>query len=413
MSESNIYRYELKNGLRGIHIPAPGQIAHCAVMIHAGTRDEPEKRQGLAHFIEHTLFKGTKKRKTLQVLSCLDAVGGELNAYTSKEITCIYASFTLPYLDRAADLLSDILLNSTFPEREIEKEKEVVAEEIRMYLDTPSEQVFDEFESAVFGTHPLGRNILGTEDSLARITRNDLLAFVKKHYHSGQIVLCTSGDFSKTQAMEIAERYFGTLAHRSVSRPAKPFRAYKAAAHDKHNDTHQAHCIIGAPAYSVKHKNRTALALVANVLGGPAMNSRLSLSIREKNGLAYAVEAGYTPFTDTGLFHVYFGTDPQNVARCMELVHKELRMLREKTLSPVQLSAAKRQLKGQLALAQENRLNMLLGCGKSLLVQGKILPVEKIYEAVDAVSAVQMRETANEIMNHERLSSLFLRPAKA
>jgi len=398
--------YELKNGLRGLHLSSPGSISHCAILVKAGTRDEPEGKEGLAHFIEHTLFKGTKKRRAIQILNCLDAVGGELNAYTTKEVTCIHASFTQNYLDRAADLISDIVLHSVFPAAEIKKEKEVVAEEIRMYLDTPSEQVFDDFETGVFRGHALGRNILGTEKSLSGLTRDDLSDFIRSYYHAPNMVFCTCGAFTPAQAEELAQKWFGKLSSRGVKHLRKPFRNYHPAQALQPRDTHQAHNVTGAPAYGLKHPRRTALSLLVNLLGGPAMNSRLSLSIREKHGLAYAVEAGYTPYSDNGLFHVYFGTDPQHLEKCSALVQKELKRLREKPLGAAQLHAAKRQLRGQLALLQEHRLNVLLGCGKSLLMQNRVQPLEKIFADIDALDAKTLRDTANEIMDEKNLSSL-------
>ncbi|TND08145.1 MAG: peptidase M16 domain-containing protein [Bacteroidetes bacterium] len=407
---SEILTYVLPNGLRGIHIPAKSPVVHTAVMVKAGARDEPEESEGLAHFIEHTLFKGTRRRSMLQVLNCLDTYGGEINAYTTKEETCLYASTPLKYFRLSADLLSDIVLHATFPEKELEKEKEVVIEEIQMYLDSPSEQIFDDFESAVFSGHELGCNILGTVSSLHRMKRRQLQQFIRKHYHAPAMVLCTSGDLTLTQVKQTALDFFAALpSDTPVLSRKKPSR-YRVSDKTVKRDTHQAHCMMGVPAYGAGHRKRTTLALLTNLLGGPAMNSRLHLSIREKNGLAYSVEAGYSVYSDSGLFTIYTGTDKQNISRCSEIIGRELKKLRDQPLGATALHAAKRQLKGQLALSRENRLNVLLSAGKSMLVHNRIFSLEEIFGQIDAVSAAGMQETANEIFDPKHLSQLVYLP---
>lgn len=394
--------YELPNGLRGLHLPTPGAVTHLAVMIRAGARNETAADSGIAHFIEHTLFKGTKKRNNISILNCLDKVGGELNAYTTKEITCLHASFANRYLELAADLLSDICCNSTFPAKEIEKEKEVIAEEIRMYLDTPGEQIFDDFESMLYGTHPLGNTILGNERCIRKLKTAQLLAFIRTHYRAPNMILCSTGDFSVEQMKTVAAKWFSGLpaAPAAVLKQPKPRKLRKGYEHLS-RDTFQGHCITGGAAFPINHPERSAQALLLNVLGGPAMNSRLNITIREKKGLAYAAEAGSTGFTDSGFFSVYVGTEAQHIEKCLALVHKEFKLLREKTFSPATLAGAKRQYVGQLMLMQENRLSVMLSYGKGLLLSGKVITFDEVARRVEKVTAAEIRETANTLLQPE------------
>lgn len=392
--------YELPNGMRGIHLPAAGPVTHLAVMVKAGARNETELHSGIAHFIEHTLFKGTRKRNNLAIINCLDRVGGELNAYTTKEITCLHASFGSRYLDLAADLLSDICCNATFPAKEIEKEKEVIAEEIRMYLDTPGEQIFDDFENLLFGKHPLGNSILGSEESIRRLKTRDLLSFISTHYRGPNMILCSSGDFTCEQMKAVATRWFGRLPAAPVDIAPQPRpRKFRKGYEHLRRDTFQGHCITGGPGMAMNQPGRAALSLMLNVLGGPAMNSRLNISIREKHGLAYAAEAGGTGFTDSGFFSVYVGTEAQHIEKCLALIHKEFKLLREKTFGTATLAGAKRQYLGQLMLMQENRLSVMLSYGKGLLLGGKVVTFEELATRVEKVTAAEIQETANKLLH--------------
>ncbi len=403
---SEINRFELPNGLRVVHHRVQGEVAHCAILVDAGTRDEPEGLEGLAHFIEHTLFKGTKKRSPMRILEAVDSVGGELNAWTSKEETCIYASVPKKYLGKAVDLIADIVLHAQFPKTELEKEKDVVAEEIRSYQDSPSEQLFDDFETQVFGKHPLGRNILGTEDSLKKFTRADLLQFVKTHYTTSHLVLAISADVETEAIKQLALRHFEHLRSSTRTERRNRFTRYRPQEKTEKRDTHQAHCMIGAPAFSAAHPNRTALALITNVLGGPALNSRLNISIREKAGLAYTVEANYTVYSDSGLFQIYFGTDTSQVDRCMHIIDKELSKFRDQKLSPAKLKAAVRQLEGQLLLNRENKLSVLTNLARQVLLFDRIETPETVQKRLLALSPEQLQDVSQKLFHPKQLSRL-------
>lgn len=401
-----LHRHELKNGLRILHRPAPGEIVHCALLIDAGTRDEPENSEGLAHFIEHVLFKGTIRFRPLQVISRLDAVGGELNAWTTKEEICLYTSSAKQHLARAVDLLAEILQHSTFDAGELEKEKEVIAEEIRMYLDSPSENILDEFESRVFRKHPLGRNILGTEKSLRGLKRSDVQAFVREHFTASRIVFCTTGDVPFTQIIQLAEKHFSELPAGHTTRRRQKYRHYKAHTGHIVRDVHQAHCVLGGIAPDTFDPKRTAATMLLNLLGGPAMNSRLNIAIRERSGLAYSVEAQYNCWSDNGLFHIYFGTDLKQLDRCRTIVDRELKKLREKPLSPAQLRAAQKQLQGQIALAQDGKFNVIMAYARSILLHNRIIGPEEIYRRIEAVDSKSLQSLANELFDPKQMSGL-------
>ena len=349
--EYNIY--SLPNGIRLIHKPVSSLIAHVGLFINAGSRDETAKEHGLAHYIEHAIFKGTKKRKSYHIISRLEDVGGELNAYTTKEETCIHASFLLDDTERAIELISDIAFNSTFPEKEIEKEKDVIIDEINSYKDNPSEQIFDDFESMLFSADPLGRCILGTPDTVRSFTRNDICNFIKKHYNTNQIVLCYVGNIDSKKLVRYFIKYFEGIekSFKSTDRPAVLLNSTTNKIEIK--NTFQAHCIIGTTAYSFKDDKRIALHLLSNYLGGPGMNSKLNMSLRERHGCTYNIESSYTPYIDAGTFMIYFGTDKENLDKCLSLTFKELDLLKKNKLGEIQLSKAKKQLMGQLAIASE------------------------------------------------------------
>ena len=401
------YTRTLENGIRIIHKPVRSVVGHCGIIINAGSRDEKENEHGIAHFIEHVIFKGTQKRKAYHILSRLDDVGGELNAYTTKEETCIYSSFLIQDFERAAELITDITFNSVFPKKEIEKEKEVIIDEINSYKDNPSELIFDEFEEVIFRDHPMGRNILGTPELLKSFTKNDIIRFINNNYHTDQIVFCSVGNITPKKIDKIVEKYLGILPGNRRSHERKPVDSYEPQTKIISRDTYQSHVMIGSPAYSFQHKDRLGLNLLNNLLGGPGMNSRLNLSLREKNGIAYNIESVYTPYDGTGVFSIYYGTDEENLDRSLNIVHKELKKLREKPLGILQLSKAVKQLKGQIAISTDNKENLMLGIGKSYLLYDKVDSLEIIYKKIDRITAKDLQRIANEILDEKDLSTLI------
>ena len=401
------YSKTLDNGIRIIHKPVKSLVGHCAIMINAGSRDEKENEHGIAHFIEHVIFKGTQKRKAYHILSRLDDVGGELNAYTTKEETCIYASFLIQDFERAVELLNDITFNSVFPEKELEKEKEVIIDEINSYKDNPSELIFDEFEEVIFGDDPMGRNILGTPKLLKSFKKEDILNFIKNNYHTDQIVFCSVGNISEKKIDKIARKYFSQIPENRRENKRKEFTDYKPETKTVDKDTWQSHVMIGNIAYPFQHKDRLGLSLLNNLLGGPGMNSRLNLSLREKNGIAYNIESGYTPYDKTGIFSIYFGTDEENIDRSLNIIHRELKRLREKPLGILQLSKAARQLKGQLAISSDNKENLMLALGKSYMLFNKVDSLETAYKKIDKITSADLQRIANEIFDEKQLSMLI------
>jgi predicted Zn-dependent peptidase len=407
------YQYhEFKNGIRLVHRQQRGDVAHLGVIINAGSRDENQDQQGLAHFIEHLIFKGTQKRTNYQVLSRLENVGADLNAFTTKEDTSIYASILSRYYQRAAELLADILFQSSFPEKEIEKEKAVVMDEISSYKDNPAEWIHDEFDELVFKNHPLGRNILGTIEKLKRYSRNDVLRFRDAYYIPSRAVITSVANFSMNKAIAVAERYFSDVLDSHSPMHRQPFSGYTPSAVARKFSRHQAHLLIGNIACDAHDERRYAMALLNNILGGPAMNSRLNIALRERNGIAYNLESNYQPFSDTGLFSIYCGTDESLMSKAIELIHKELHRFRNVSLTTAGLHIAKQQLKGQLTISLESHQNEMLSMGKNMLVYGKIDPVEEIYRKIDTLSAANLMEMANEVFDTSHLSSLIFNNQK-
>lgn len=402
-------RHTLNNGIRIIHSHVKGAVAHCGIVINTGSRDEKPHEQGLAHFIEHVLFKGTNKRKAYHVLSRLENVGGELNAYTTKEETCIHASFLVEDYRRAVELISDIAFNSIFPQKEIEKEKEVVIDEINSYKDTPSEMIFDDFEAMVYPTDPMGYNILGTPEHLQSFTREHILNFIADNYHTDQIVFCFVGDISFKKVVALCETLLGSVteSYRGNGRPQSVSFLKNSMIVDK--ESFQSHILLGNQAYGHDSKNRLGLYLVTNLLGGPGMNSRLSMALRERNGIAYNVESSYTPYCGTGLFNIYLGTDTVNIDRSMNLINKELKKLCNIPLTTLQLHRAARQLKGQIVIGAESLENQMLSMGKSILLYDNIDSIDDICYKIDHITPLQIQDIANEIMHPDNLSTLIFR----
>jgi predicted Zn-dependent peptidase len=400
----------LENGLRVIHLPGSGKIAHMGLFINAGTRDEDPTLNGLAHFIEHTLFKGTLHRKSYHILTRLESVGGDLNAYTTKEETCVYATVLNRDFSRGMDLLSDIILHSTFPDKELKKEKDVILDEINSYKDNPSEEIYDVFEANLFPGHPLGMNILGTREHLLAFRREDALEFTRRFYHPENMVLCTTGGLSLDQVVRYAIRCFGQPVPSACAHNRHPFVYNGTFDLEMKRNTYQVHCIIGGLAYDRRDEKRIPLYLLNNILGGPAMNSRLNLTVRERHGYAYNIESVFLPYSDTGVFSVYLGTDPEKLGKVMELVEKEMKRMREEKLGTLQLSQARKQLTGQIAVANESALNRMHSAGKAYLHDNRLDPAEEIERKIMDVTASDLQDVANEILMPERLSRLVFKP---
>jgi len=399
------YSAVLSNGIRYIHVPTERYVAHLAIVINAGTRDENENEHGIAHFIEHVIFKGTKKRKAYHILSRLEDVGGEIDAYTSKEDTVVYASFLKQYFDRAADLLSDILINSTFPEKELAKEKEVIYDEINSYFDSPSEQIYDDFENKIFDKHPLGYNILGDKKSLKRFTKKDIQAFIQRTYNTDKIVICSIGNLPFEKTKTSIQKYFEPIKENKRTWTRKQFSSYQAFEYIEEANNHQAHCLLGNIAYDSFHEKRKALLLLNNILGGPGLNSRLNLVLREKYGWVYNIESNYTQYSDVGLWSVYFGTDKSNFKKVLKNLRLELDKMANIQLGPNQLNKAKQQIIGQMAMASENNQEMLVGIAKSYMLHNKLDSFEDIKEIVNAITSQQIQEVAQEIFQPNKIST--------
>ncbi len=402
--------FQLSNGIRVIHKPTTGNVAHCGFVINTGSRDETLLENGLAHFIEHAIFKGTLKRKTHHILNRIDSVGGEINAFTTKENTNVYASFTTEYFERAVDLLADIIFNSTFPEKELIKEKEVIIDEIYSYQDTPYEQIYDDFEEQIFKNHPLGMNILGTIESISKLKRDNVISFFNKHYATDEIVLSVVGNIPLKKVKRIAEKYLGTITQRPIAAKRDNYKNYTPQSKSILKDTHQAHCVIGNIAYGSFHEKRNTFMLLNNILGGPAMNSRLNMGLREKYGLTYNIESSYNLYSDVGLFSVYLGTDIKHIDKSIALVKKELKKLKTKKLSSSQLKNAKRQFLGQTTIAEENNCNVMLGQGKSLLLYNKVEDLTTVFEKINAITELDLLDVANEVFDENELSTLLYQP---
>lgn len=363
----------------------------------------------MAHLIEHLIFKGTSRRKAFHILSRMEDVGGEVNAYTTKEETCIHASFLHDYYDRFLDLLSDILFRSTFPEKAIETEKEVVLDEINSYKDSPSEQIYDDFEDQVFMNHPLGRSILGSRELLPKLSREQIISFLEKKYNTDQMVLASVGDISFPKLKKLFERYFKDFPARIRDFHRQPFLQYTPQAKKIRMNTNQVHVVYGNLAYNLNDERRMILHLLTNILAGPGMISRLNLALRERHGYSYNIESNYSPYTDSGIFSVYFSTDKEYVNRCIKLMLHEFSRMQDTLMGGIQLKKAKQQIIGQLAISVENLENQMLSIGKSYLVYGKVDTMETIYKKIENITAVQLRDVAREILNKDNLSSLIFK----
>ena len=401
--------HTLSNGLRIIHEPSSSKVAYCGFAVDAGTRDEAENEQGMAHFVEHLIFKGTRKRKAWHILNRMENVGGDLNAYTNKEETVIYSAFLTEHFGRALELLADIVFHSTFPQNEIEKETEVIIDEIQSYEDTPSELIFDDFEDMIFRNHPLGRNILGRPDLLKKFRSEDAMAFTSRFYQPSNMVFFVLGDFNFQKIVRQVEKLLLYLPLVTVENQRTIPPLYVPEQLVVHKETHQAHVMIGSRGYNAYDDKRTALYLLNNILGGPGMNSRLNVSLRERRGLVYTVESNLTSYTDTGAFCIYFGTDPEDVDTCLKLTYKELKRMRDVKMTSSQLMAAKKQLIGQIGVASDNNENNALGMAKTFLHYNKYESSESVFRRIEALTAEGLLEVANEMFAEEYLSTLIYR----
>ena len=436
--------YTLDNGLRIIHLPSDSKVVYCGYQINAGTRNEEPGEEGLAHFCEHVTFKGTERRKAWHILNCLESVGGDLNAYTNKEGTVYYSAILKEHIARAVDLLSDIVFHSVYPQAEIDKEVEVICDEIESYNDSPAELIYDEFENIIFKGSPLGHNILGTAEQVRAFTTEDALRFTQKLYRPDNAIFFAYGDIDFKKLVKLIGRALADdesdkLAEEKlpqISQITQISRDENSVAEEKsvssvesvghknyqsvgdgiagqtivmQKNTHQAHVMIGTRAYDVNDDRRMPLYLLNNMLGGPGMNAKLNLALREHNGLVYTVESSMVSYGDTGTWSIYFGCDEHDVKRCLRLVRKELDKFMQKPLSDAQLKAAKKQIKGQIGVACDNRENFALDFGKSFLHYGWEKNVDRLYEQVDEITAAQIQAVAQELFDKDRLTTLIFK----
>jgi predicted Zn-dependent peptidase len=402
--------HTLANGIRILLKHSPSTITHCCFVVNAGSRDEPEHKEGLAHFIEHLLFKETEKRNTNQILNRLELVGADLNAYTTKEYTCIHASLLKQHLERTVDLFEDILFHSTFPADEMEKERGVILDEVASYLDQPEEAIQDDFEALLFKNHPIGNNILGTADAVNAFNRADIQHFISTNYNTSEMIFAVFGDYELNKIIKLTEKYFGTVRQNDSGKNRIAPNVNPGSLVIEHKPISQTHCMLGGTAYPAKHPHKYALLLLNNLLGGMGMSSRLNLEIREKYGIAYTIESSYTTFSDTGMFSIYFGTDTEKAERALKLVHKELKKLRENKLGTLQLQQAKQKFIGQIALAEENRMSLIIGMAKSILDFGEVDSLEQIFAKINATSADDLLEISNEIFDIKNMTTLIFEP---
>lgn len=405
--------HQLQNGIRVLHKPSPSNISHACIIINAGSRDEEQSKDGLAHFIEHLLFKETEKRNTSQILNRLELVGADLNAYTTKEYTCVHASFLKPHLERSLDLFEDIVFHSIFPEEEMKKEKEVILDEISSYQDQPDEAINDDFEDLLFEGHTLGRNILGTAQTVQSFKKKDIQQFMKSNYRTDEIVIGILGDYDFKTIVRISEKLFGSVPSNLPARNRTEPRGYTIQNKRFAKPINQAHCVLGTRSFSIHHPYKTGFLLLNNLLGGTGMSSRLNMEIREKYGIAYTIESNYTPMSDTGIFSIYFGTDTEKTEKALKLVHKELKKLRDQKLGPLQLKQAKNKFIGQIALGEENRMGLIISMSKSLMDYGRVDSLEEVFAKINAVTETQILEIANEMFDPKTLSSLVFYPAES
>ena len=400
----------LANGLRVIHLPSVSSVVYCGIGINAGARHEALGEEGVAHFCEHTTFKGTRRRSALQILNCLESVGGDLNAFTNKEDTVFYAAIQREHFSRTVDLLCDIVFCSEYPQHEIEREIDVMCDEIESYNDSPAELIYDEFENLIFRGHPLGHNILGTRQQVQQFTSQHACRFTQRYYRPDNAIFFVYGDIDFDRMVKMLERHC-QVSGDSSPLPSLPVTSQLSPVNPQLssvNSHHQAHVMLGVQTYSYDDPRRMPLFLLNNILGGPGMNARLNLSLRERHGLVYTVESTQVSYSDTGCWSVYFGCDHHDVKRCLRLVHHELDRLMQNPLSERQLQAAKRQLKGQLAIACDNREQFALDFAKHFLHYGQERSIDELLLRIDAITAAQIQDVAQQLFAPEKLQVLTL-----
>jgi predicted Zn-dependent peptidase len=398
---------EFKNGIRLIHRPNQSEVAHFGLIVHTGTRDEETDEHGLAHFMEHMFFKGTHKRSAFQIISRLEDVGGEINAYTTKEETALFASFLKQDYLRAIELIHDIFQHSTFPEKERKKEAEVILSEIQGYDDSPSELIFDRAEELLFPNHAIGRNILGTEDSLKSFRNGVFENFQSKNYATDEMVLSSVGNLPFDLIKKAAEKYFETIPQKSRIRKRLRPETLRGKTVVEERNTYQKHCMMVGEAFALPHQKRLQLYLLNNILGGPGMNSRLNLALRERRGYSYSAESHYAPYTDTGAMMIYFSSDKEKLELSMGVVLEEIKKLRTSLISDTRLKHARKQLMGQLAISYENNEHLMLTSGKRFLVFHRVDSLDTIRNNLEKITARELRDTAHEILDPMRLNTLI------
>ncbi|MEY4647036.1 MAG: hypothetical protein RIQ98_872 [Bacteroidota bacterium] len=401
----------LNNGITIVHRQVMHtEISHLGIMLDIGSRDELDNEQGLAHFWEHLAFKGTQKKNNMQIINRLEVIGGELNAYTTKEKICFHASVLSPYFERALELITDITFHSTFPAKELEKERSVILEEMSMYYEAPEDAIQDDFDELLFPDHSLGVNILGTQETVNSFKQSDLNAFIARNMDTSRIVISSIGKHSHDKVFKWAEKHLGHIPTKrnQVKRILPP--AMKPMERITKRGLNQSHVALGRQSYAIKHPDRLAFFMLINLLGGPSMNSLLNVSIREKRGLVYSIEANFTSYVDSGFWAIYFGTESNQVNKSVKLIHKEFEKLQDRTMSPAQLLKIKSQLKGQMAMAEESNLNFMLMMAKSLLDREKIETLDEIFEQIDLVSSEQLQRLAQEMLQADQLSCLIFEP---
>ncbi|WP_437920141.1 M16 family metallopeptidase [Sphingobacterium sp. LRF_L2] len=400
----------LDNGIRAVFHRQSSPITHTCLVVNAGSRDEKDGKYGMAHFIEHLLFKQTERRSMQQILNYLESVGGDLNAYTTKEYTCIHASILKPHLSKALDLFEDIIFHSTFPEDEMDKEKSVIADEMASYLDSPEESIIDDYEDLVYRNSGLGHNILGLEKDLMAFQTSDIQDFLKENYRTNEIIIGITGDYELKVVEKMLRRYFEPVISNIPDRVRGGLVLNFGEHIEQSKPINQVHFMVGSAAYGVHDERKTGLLLLNNMLGGFGMSSILNLSIREKHGIAYTIESNYTVFSDTGLFTIYLGTDEEKVKKAKKLVFRELDKIMSKGFSEGQLQKAKHKFKGQIALAEENRMSMIIAVAKNIMDYDRVMSLTEVFEKIDAVSTEELLKTAQDVFDMQKFSSLTFVP---
>ena len=400
----------LSNGIRVVFQYQNLPVTHVCMVINAGSRDESAGKYGVAHFIEHLLFKRTERRSTQQIINHLESVGGDLNAYTTKEYTCVHASILQPYLSRALDLFEDIFFHSTFPDIELDKEKSVIVDEMASYLDSPEESIVDDFEDLVFQGSGLGHNILGLEDQLLALQKDDIVDFMRANYDTNEMVIGITGNYTLKEVERLLHKVFGTVPSNTIARLRNDVRPLIEQHVAVGKPINQVHYMLGSLAYSYRDDRKTGLLLLNNMLGGMGMGSILNLSIREKYGIAYTIESNYTIFSDTGLFSIYLGTDEEKVEKAKKLVFKELTKLSEQPLSETAVKKAKQKFIGQIALTEENRMSMIISAAKNVMDYDRVILLDEVIEKIQHLTSKELLEIAQDVFDPKKMLSLSFVP---